>query len=1076
MGQGTGSPYLYGNPFIQNYSADDYDGLAQNWAGFQDENGLIYIANSGFLLEYDGVRWRKTTIRGGAFVRAVAKRKEGGLYIGTHGEIGYLAPDSSFQLSYHSLLDQVPEDKRDFVVTLHIAKTPDAVYFGTDKYLYKWEEGKKDSEGKLSVLEEGVNSSLCFAVNGDIYVRKYTEGLTRLINDSLQLLPGGSFFSQRRIHMMLPWGGRQGYSKEALLIGVPLQGLFVYDQGKVFPFQLPPENQAYLEQNAILDGRFLKNGHIAMACLQGGIVVMDSMGNFVQTVTQAHGLRDAVVTHVFEDQAGGLWACLNDGLAHVELHSPFSFYSVTHGLDMDLECVDSYQKSLYLGGSKGLYQMSLPTSALDHARFTPVKGIEQMVFDLYPYEDELLIASSTGIFQMKAGKVSKLNDANGAAFYPSRFQKEMLFVGLADGIILMKKFSSGWHLLGYFANINGDFRSLQESGPGDVWAGYDQGFVHFQFNFDSLKNTQPPPTDEPHFIPVRVSLHDALNGDNLLYSNVFRVNDQLIFNSPMGKLVYDSLSQKLLRDSLFDKKYKPSRNRHFEIMEDREGDIWIESFRGNEKFIDWIDKGASGEIRKVTAPFFRLKSIETVYDFYSSPDNPSFIWLAGDNGLAGFDKTASFSTQPLFPPLIRRLTSLDDSLIYGGTTLAEKHYFSLPYSSNSLRFEFALPAFDDPSSHQYSFMLEGFDKKWSKWSSETEKEYTNLPEGSYHFRVKARNIYQEERESEALNFTILAPWYRSWWAYLSYALLLAGAVYLLLKWRTRRLEEQNRQLEQLVKERTAEVVQVREQMFMQEKMASLGQMTAGIAHEIKNPLNFVNNFAKGSIELAEDISEEMKDFWEKLPEEDASYIREMLEDIRQNAHSIRKNGQRADDIINTMMNHAEHTSGQRMPVQLNQLIEDNVKFAYQGFDKEDTDFEVTFQIQLDPQLPEISVIPQELGRVLLNIFQNALFALFEKGKQLGKDFRPTLTLSSSYTDQEVVIRIKDNGSGIPEKIRESIFAPFFTTKPTGRGNTGLGLSISYDIIVQSHGGKLEVDSEEGTFTEFIIRLPRKEIQ
>jgi len=270
-----------------------------------------------------------------------------------------------------------------------------------------------------------------------------------------------------------------------------------------------------------------------------------------------------------------------------------------------------------------------------------------------------------------------------------------------------------------------------------------------------------------------------------------------------------------------------------------------------------------------------------------------------------------------------------------------------------------------------------------------------------------------------------------------------------------------------------EKIKTQRQMMMQEKMATLGQLTAGIAHEIKNPLNFVNNFAEGSAELADELKETINEYKGNLKTDQYDLLLELAEDLRQNSLDISQNGKRADRIVHSMMEHARGESGQRQDVDVNHLLRENIHFSYQGFKGFAPDYVVEIEENYASDLPALSVIPQDFSRVLLNILNNAHYALYEKKQQQGDDFTPILKVNTATSNGNVVIRIRDNGPGIPDDVKGKVFNPFFTTKPTGLGNTGLGLSISYDIIVQVHEGKLEVNTEPGEYTEFIISIPIK---
>ncbi|MDR6197541.1 two-component system NtrC family sensor kinase [Siphonobacter sp. BAB-5404] len=293
-------------------------------------------------------------------------------------------------------------------------------------------------------------------------------------------------------------------------------------------------------------------------------------------------------------------------------------------------------------------------------------------------------------------------------------------------------------------------------------------------------------------------------------------------------------------------------------------------------------------------------------------------------------------------------------------------------------------------------------------------------------------------------------------------------------------EAQRDQLEVLVAERTAELRLQKEelekalshlkstqnQLIHAEKMASLGELTAGIAHEIQNPLNFVNNFSEVSIELVDELREESQ-----KPEQDTELIIELLTDIEQNLQKIQHHGKRADSIVKGMLQHSRTSSGQKEDIDLNAMAEEYLRLAYHGLRAKDKTFNAKMVTELDPMLGKVHVLPQDLGRVLLNMLTNAFYAVSDKKRQQPQGYEPTVWIVTQSRPNQVIIRVRDNGTGMPDSVKQKIFQPFFTTKPTGQG-TGLGLSLSYDIITKGHGGSLEVITQEGAFTEFIIRLPR----
>lgn len=291
-----------------------------------------------------------------------------------------------------------------------------------------------------------------------------------------------------------------------------------------------------------------------------------------------------------------------------------------------------------------------------------------------------------------------------------------------------------------------------------------------------------------------------------------------------------------------------------------------------------------------------------------------------------------------------------------------------------------------------------------------------------------------------------------------------------LKKKNDQLNEFAEQLEQKVLDRTEELKKAQNQIIVQEKLASLGKLTAGIAHEIKNPLNFVNNFAQLSGELVEEIEADVSKCKTKVDPDTYEDISANLDSLKFNVSKINEHGERADNIVKSMLQHAREKSDKKTPVNINKLVDEFVGLAYHGQRAKDSSFTVDIEKQFDESVGEIEVFAQDLGRVILNIAGNAFYAMQERLKNSKKDYKPKFTATTKKLPKQVEIRLRDNGTGIPPEALEKLFTPFFTTKPAGKG-TGLGLSLSYDIVVQEHKGDLKVETEKGKFTEFIIRLP-----
>jgi signal transduction histidine kinase len=352
--------------------------------------------------------------------------------------------------------------------------------------------------------------------------------------------------------------------------------------------------------------------------------------------------------------------------------------------------------------------------------------------------------------------------------------------------------------------------------------------------------------------------------------------------------------------------------------------------------------------------------------------------------------------------------------------------------------------------------------------------YEGLAPGNYKLIMQASNSSNEFVGPEKTLFiNISPPWWQTWWARSVFILALAFSLWGFIQYRSRNLKQRNVMLEEKVMHRTKELKHSLEnlrdtqaQLIQREKMASLGELTAGIAHEIQNPLNFVNNFSEVNVELIEELKElqiqESRNFKSET---------ELLDNIKDNEQKISHHGKRADAIVKGMLQHSRISSGLKELANINELADEYLRLSYHGLRAKEKSFNATLNEELDQSIEQIRIIPQDIGRVFLNLFNNAFYSIYEKKKEMGEGFDPTVFLVTRQLENKVMITIRDNGRGISHKIIDKIYNPFFTTKPPGEG-TGLGLSLSYDIITKIHDGELIVESVEGEFAEFTIILPK----
>ena len=397
--------------------------------------------------------------------------------------------------------------------------------------------------------------------------------------------------------------------------------------------------------------------------------------------------------------------------------------------------------------------------------------------------------------------------------------------------------------------------------------------------------------------------------------------------------------------------------------------------------------------------------------------------------------------------------------------------------SNAQNFGFRFSDFDFQNTNpQFQYRLYPYETEWKKSGYSPTANYYNVPTGTYNFQVQSLGQGGSGARITELQVIVLPPWWNTWWAYGAYGLMFIGSVFTVDRVQRKRLlakahadarEKELKQAREIEKAYT-ELKATQAQLIQSEKMASLGELTAGIAHEIQNPLNFVNNFSEVNSELIAEMNEE-------LLKGNIDAAKTIAKDIDENEKKIIFHGKRADGIVKGMLQHSRASSGQKELTDINVLADEYLRLAYHGLRAKDKTFNAKFETDFDTTLEKVNVIPQDMGRVILNLITNAFYAVNEKSKQNLPGYEPTVTvstirsLSSGEGRGEVLIKVTDNGNGIPQHLVDKIFQPFFTTKPTGQG-TGLGLSLSYDIV-KAHGGELKVVTKEGEGSEFMIKLP-----
>ncbi len=831
-----------GAPFIRNYPPTEYGESSGNWSIAQDQRGIMYFGNANGVLEYDGNKWRMIPVSNNSLVRSVAVDSIGIVYVGAVGEFGYLSPNEKGQMTYHSLVDKLPKEEQDFADVWKTYATPNGVYFQTFTKLIRI----KNNAVKIWKPENTFHFS--YFVRNKFYINDRGVGLKELVNDKLTLVEGGSVFSGQRIYSMLSYPG------SSILIATRESGLYL--------MKLKPEKKdsiiKYINTNTndhlindqVYGGVSLKNGKFAFATLINGVLITDLQGNIVQTLNKKNGLQDDIVKYVGLDNQNDLWVALGKGISHVEISSPLTSINDAQGLNGFIEDIIKYKGRLYVATSLGVY-----VSAGD--QFVQVEGIKAQTWSLKKFitkKDTLLLASSeAGIFEIKNATGNLIYEGFGFVLHQSKKNPERLFIGMGDGFSSIRYENNKWLEEDYLKGIDVKIQSIAEDEKGTLWLGTPvNGLI--KLNFGSGKLTRDSLVTAWGEV-YKLQMYDTLNGlPDVLNIIPYNFKDKIIFATNVGIYEFNERTSAFSHSSILQKEIKDAQVYRFAPQNNTS--FWMFTVKPNKvKETGIAHLQSDGSYSWYTQPFLKISDWE-IHAIY--PDENGITWLGAPDGLLRYDAMVKKDFAVPFYAHIRQVQTGKDTL-FNGNFYKEENGISFPiisqpdflkpiikYRNNSLTFYYSATNYSDNKNNSFSYFLEGHENDWSEWSKKTEKEYTDLKEGDYVFHVKAKSIYGTESIESSYAFTILPPWYRTIWAYIAYVISVVGVVYLIIRISVRRLVKAKNQLEKIVKERTAEVVE--QKHLIEEKHK-----------EITDSINYAERIQRSFLATKELLDENLKD-------------------------------------------------------------------------------------------------------------------------------------------------------------------------------------------------------------------------
>jgi len=1103
----------------------DKEGLSSNdvWSILEDKNGNLWFGTlGGGVSKYDGKSFTHFTDKEGLsnnFVRSILEDKSGSLWFGTDGG-GVNKYDGK---SFTHFTDK--EGLSNTFVRSILEDKNGNLWFGTlgggvSKYDGKSFTHFTDKEGLSnnfvrSILEDK-SGSLWFGTDGG--------GVNKYDGKRFTHFTGKEGLSNNFIRSILE--DKSGN----LWFGTFGGGVNKYD-GKRFTHFTEKEGLSNNFVGSILED---KSGNLWFGTLSGGVSTYN--GKRFTHFTEKEGLSNNFIRSILEDKSGNLWfGTLGGGVIKYDLSAQstkasalaadktggksFTHFTIKEGLSNNnvWSILEDKNGNLWfgtLGGGVSKYD------GKSFTHFTDKEGLNNndVRSILEDKSGNLWFGTVGGVSKYDGKSFTHFTDKEGLSnnfvWCILEDKSGNLWFGTAGGGVNKFDGKSFTHFTDKEGLSNNFVRSILEDKSGNLWFGTGGGGVS-KYNASGEAGKRFTHFTEKEGLGNNsvVSILEDKNS-NIWFGTHFGLNklekDKLSAYEKFAEGVADRSSLSLSESGVFFKTYTNEDgfsgigvNLGKTICEAKDGTIWI------------------GADDRLTAFHPGEETLDTI-----APN----IQLTG---LALFNENIPWQNLE---------TKKDTNFVLGSGVDVHDFQFndvskwygvpedlSLVYNNNYLTFQFVGITTQSPKKLKYQYKLEGLDKNWSALTNHSEATYGNLSHGTYTFNVKAMNGRGYWSKELSYAFTIRPPWWLTWWAYSLFGLLLFLVVLLVHRYQKQRIvriEQEKAQKKELelgkeIEKAYTNLKATQAQLIQSEKMASLGELTAGIAHEIQNPLNFVNNFSEINTELLDELRNEIN-------EKSENGI-QLLNDIKENESKINQHGKRADAIVKSMLQHSSVSSGQKEMTDINALADEYLRLAYHGLRAKDKNFNASMKTDFDEAIDKVNIISQDIGRVLLNLINNAFYTVHEKAKSLNKsnasvsnqsptdqrfgspvptlggippggtgvrggnefqfsNFEPTVSITTKKLDDKISISVKDNGNGIPQKVLDKIFQPFFTTKPTGQG-TGLGLSLAYDIV-KAHGGsinvisnyhepgEIKVDSlsagqagKERTGTEFIVSLP-----
>lgn len=775
-----------GTPNISNYKRSEYNAGTQNWGICQDEHGFMYFANNDGVLIFDGLNWDLIEVSKSSAVRSVCAGKNNKIYVGLFNDFGVLENDESGKLFYKSLRNLIPSNINDIDNVWKIYDTRYGIVFQSYNYLFILQDGE------IRNIKPKRNYHFSFYVNNRLLLHEPGVGLFEFINGFVYEVPWADQLKDTEILSILQ------LSDNHMLLGTARNGVYEYIRGRLRKWNTPV-NQ-FVETNKLFSATMLFGNHIAFGTILDGIVISDYDGEIVQQINQKLGLQNSTILSLFTDKDENLWLGLDNGIDYIEVNSPLSFISDNEGISTGY-CCEVFQNKLYLGTNQGLFVRPFNTFSNNNKDFKLVENSEGQVWSLDVFDGQLICGHNLGTFVVNNETATNVCDEPGAWKYIRLHNRDQFLLGgHYNGLVLLKKESNGWQFNKSIKGFNESCRFIHQDYDGSIWVSHGgKGIFKVTLN-EALDSV------------INYKLYTSADGLPSNERNIlFVYNNENYISTIKGIYKYQSSTDSFVVSDKMNRLF--NLNDRLKIVQtDNTGNVW------------YIAQNESGVFRrnedltytKISTPFKPLEG-KFVNEFeFIYPLNNDHVFIGIDDGFAHYSSKLPKSYSQPFQSFITKVElPYLDSILYLSYLNSDAE-FNFPFKSNSFRFNYAAPFFENRTHLEFSFFIENYSENWSEWTSDNYKDFTNLPEGKYTFRLKAKNIYGIESEISAFAFVIDPPWHRSRIAYYFYILLFIIFCFLLIKFILHRIKLSNRK----VKIRHRAEFQKKEELFQHQAVVT----------------------------------------------------------------------------------------------------------------------------------------------------------------------------------------------------------------------------------------------------------------